>query len=452
MSQSIQLLTSEFSQTGNYNMGVGFDQAAHQALEGFRPISRKRDPVHNRRVTEAARLYIDAVNGDLDPFLFKQALQPTHEVYARHLESLYPGLMPQGQIGLREAMSTTDYKALFQDVLDRKYYGTWTGFPIVNEGLCRVQDLQDFRPVDRYLADDAVSPFVPVAIGSPAPQHALSGPVPQGGATLATADTAALQYQPKAYQSEMAVNWQALVNDDLGIFNENMARLALQGKRGIAKFITGLFFDANGPNASLYTAGFGNIINIANGASVNNPPLNAQGLQDALKVLAKMKDSSGEPILITGRMKLVHGPALVATVNNLMNALTAQVSVEGGTVNASGFPSQFIQVNNWLVRNMDPIMDPYLPIVVSGANTDRAWAIVVDPNGENRPAVELGYLKGFRTPQLFTKVPNIQRMGGGIETTMGDYDSFTQRMKIIGVFGGRGIDGRTTVGSNGSGS
>ncbi len=417
--------------------------------EGYGPIQRQR----SRRVREAGRLYADALAGRIDPFLFKQAMRPTSEVHVNYLESRYPGLCgdPGGrQIGLRETMSFSDYQALFVDVLDRMYYGYYNTYPVTMYPAVRRHTLTDFRLVKRYMNDGIVSPFTQVDPAAPAPNSSLTGPVPQGGSDPATASTAGLTYQPAAFQSGTSVNWRALVNDDLGIFNDLMKRLGIEGTRGTDKFITQLFFDANGPNALLYNSGYANIINVANGGGINNPELNAQGIQAGYKVLAGMKDSSGNPILVTGRVKLIYGPFWVAAVKNLMNQMSVQVSVEGGVTNSDGFPSQFVQVNNWLASELEPIMNPYIPIVATG--NPKSWLMVVDPGGVDRPAVEFGQLKGFDPPQIFQRAPSIQRVGGGLEPMMGSFDNLNQDMKIIGVMGGTQIDGRTTVGSNASGA
>ena len=78
--------------------------------------------------------------------------------------------------------------------------------------------------------------------------------------------------------------------------------------------------------------------------------------------------------------------------------------------------------------------------------------MVVDPNGLNRPAVELGFLSGYETPQMYRKMPNTLNVNGGVETLMGDFYTMDQETKVIGVFGAAQIDGRGTVGSNGTGT
>ncbi len=250
-----------------------------------------------------------------------------------------------------------------------------------------------------------------------------------------------------------SVNWRAFVNDDLGIFQDLSKRLGIAGNRGISKFITGMYVDAAGPNANLYTTDYGNQIIQANGAASNNPALSSQGIMDAIKILAGMRDSGGDPILITGRLRLWYGPRYAAVAENLMNATSLNVSAEGGTENSDGFPTQWLQVNNWLIRNMDLVMDPYIPIVCTANGVqDTMWGITVDPATQNRPNSEVGFLTGFETPQIFTKVPNTQRMGGGVEAMLGDFNTMDQDMKIVTVMGGTNIDGRSTVASTGAGS
>jgi hypothetical protein len=442
----------DFQLAGTYNLDAPIQ--AQAGMEGFVAARRNGDARHKRRVTEAARLYADALHGKIDSVFIREAMNPRNEVLVRHLMENYPGLYGNAHsdriLGLRETMAATDYQALYVDVLDRMYYGFYNAYPIVNKSIVKTHTLRDFRTVSRYLLDGVVTPLTAMDPGAPPPQRALTGPVPQDGNSPLTATTAPLQYAPKLYQAMTSVNWRAFVNDDLGIFRDLSQRLAIAGNRGISKFITTQFWDANGPNASLYTAGYKNIINTGNGASSTNPVLGVQGLSDAFKILAGMRDSGGDPILITGRVKLVYGPALRVTANNLMNQLSVYLTNEGGGA-GSAQPGQFLQVNNWLIQNMDLVEDPYIPIVVTnGSRGATSWALVVDPATQNRPCVEMGFLSGYETPQIFTKVPNTQRMGGGVDPMMGDFYSMDQDMKIVTVFGALQVDGRSTVASNGT--
>ncbi len=442
---------SEFGAIGNYEGGGVHN---HETVAGFAAARRKADSNHRRRVQEAARLFADVYTGRLDPVFLREAMSPRTPVLVAHLAEKYPALYGQrpGYTSLQETMSFSDYQALYVDVLDRMYYGYYNAYPVVNMPLVKKHPLRDFRIVSRYLLDGMVTPFVSQDPAAPVPESALLGPAPQNGSTPSTAatSTAPLQYQPKLYAARAAVNWRAIVNDDLGIFSDIANRLAIAANRGISKFITQLYLQTSGPNTSLYAAGYRNLITTTYGASSNNPPLSIQGIQDAFKVLAGMLDSTGDPILMSGTPIIWYGPQYEATAKNLQNMLSSQVSVEGGTTNADGFPSQFVQVNNWAVSGAQWIMDPYVPIVASSAKG--SWGITMAPGAQNRPAMEVGFLRGFETPQIFSKLPNTQRLGGGVDPMMGDFYSLDQELKILSVFGGCVIDGRSAVASNGSGS
>lgn len=427
----------------------GTEDLAAIQNQGYQPIVRQ---ANTRRVRAASKLYSDVLAGRAPAHLLSEAMRPSHEIYVQHLATEYPGLYGDGfkMSGLRESMSNTDYQALFVDVIDRQYYGWYNDWPIDMYSVVKRHTCMDSRVVKRYLYDGIVTPFVEVTPAAPAPQSALTGPVPQGGSNPATASTAALEYQPTAYKAGTSVDWNASLNDDLGIFRDLPKRLAIEGNRGTAKLISSFFWDVNGPNALLYSSGYGNIISTANGASSTNPALNAQGLQDAFSVLMNMKDDTGNPIMVgTSNVYLLYPQTLWVTVQNLMNTLSSNISVTGGT-QSSNFPAYQLVINNWMKTRVTPIMDPYLNIIATAH--PNSWALVVDPGMVNRPSVEFGQLKGFDIPQIFQRVPNIQRLGGGVETSMGNYDTLRNDLMIIGFMGGTQIDGRSTVGSNGSGS
>jgi len=432
--------------------GVGAWAADHESLRGYGAAGwRNGGDKHNRRVLEAARLYADVIDGRIDPFLLKEAIYPRHEFAVQELMRAYPGIYgdPGGRhLGLRETMSVTDYQALFVDVLDRMYYGYYNAYPIANKALVRINPLRDFRLVSRYLLDGVVQPLTKMDAAAPPPQRALIGPNPQDGSPATT--TAPLQYQPYLWQAMTSVNWRAFVNDDLGIFKDLSNRLAIAANRGINKFITGLYLQSSGLNTALYSVGYKNIINVANGASSNNPALSTQAMIDALNVLSAMLDSTGDPIYITGRIKFWYPPQLQGTANNIMNAFSVYVQNQGGVGNTQGFPTQFLNAKPWMIQNMDPVMDPYIPIV-NTTSGKTCWGLTVDPDTQERPSIEVGFLNGFETPILYQKLPNTQRMGGGVDAMMGDFYSMDNDMKIVTVFGGTQIDGRSTVASTGLG-
>jgi hypothetical protein len=432
---------------------------------GYSQRRRDLSPARRRRVTEAARLFNDGMSGRIDPFLFKQAFQPTSELYVNWLRENYPGVFGgayRDKIGLRETMSYSDYSALTTDILDRALYDYYTAAPITNLPLAKKVTLRDFRLVARYAMDGAVSPWsqvgtptgtapafptVPHGAGEPPTQRAMAQ-----AAREVLGSTQRVTYQPQMYQGGMSVNWRALVNDDLGIFRDMTNRLAIGGRRTIYQYITSLYVDSNGPHATLYSSTFANQITIANGAVTNNPAFSLPALMDAMTVLGRMLDIDGQPITFDGTLYIWFGPSIATTVQNVLKSTQADISTLGGTTNTQGFPSQRLRIENWAARGIVPIEDKYIRLTCTTAGTkETMWGLMYDPNTQARPALELGFLTGFDTPQLFQKVPNTMRVGGGVDPMLGDFYSMDQEFKGVLVMGGTQIDGRSTVASTGQG-
>lgn len=408
-------------------------------VEGFSLVTREASVRHQQRILGAAEMWADFKEGRLDPFYMKQAFNLSESGAFETLCRRYPMVF-------RETMTTSDFTALTVDVLDRELLGDYTEVPIPVEPLIKKATLNDFRNKKVFIFDGLETPFSSVAELQDLPLGDVSQRTP-------------ITYAPLKYEKGAKISWEAVINDDLGVFNDLPRRLARGARRTKHKFITGLYSSATGPNTALFSATFANLITPTYGAASTNPPLSIQALNDAFTVLMNQVDTGGDPIEIPGKLFLVVGPSLFVTAQNIMHQLSVDVNVAGGTTTASGsgatatlFNAQRIKVDNWIVGNMTVIMDPYLPIVTTTAGTKLTqWYIFADPNSQGRPAIEVGDLRGFETPQLFQKISNTMRMGGGVEQTMGDFRSMSTEFKALMAFGGVQLDGRSAVASTGQG-
>ena len=440
----------------------------HQVMgqNGFAPRKINGSPTHRRRVMAAAKLMNDVMHGQQEPVLFREAMYPTRPWALRALKESYPDLFlgkgrgMEDHIGLAETMSYSDYSALTVDILDRVLYRYYTAAPVTTMPLVRKRDLRDFRLVARYEMDGAVRPFtrvplqtsgtsdttlVPHGAGEPSTERAM-----QQAALEVQGSTQRVTYQPQLYQGAVAINWRAIVNDDLGIFQDLTSRLAISGRRTISQFITSLYMSSGGFNTNLVSSTMANQVTTANGAGSNNPPLSFQGLLDALTVIERQLDLDGQPIQFEGNLFLIFGPSLFTTAMSLMKAIQSDISVGGGTTNAQGFPSQRLRTDNWPVQGMIPIQDKWIRIVCTTSGVkDTAWGVMYDPNSVARPGLELGFLTGFDSPQVYQKVPNTMRVGGGVDPSLGDFYTMNQEFKGCLVMGGTQIDGRSSAWSTG---
>ncbi len=429
----------EFAHRGTYTGEIDFRQSLQQS--GFDVTRRRLSEAHENRVDMLAKLMGDVMHGRVDSDLLQEALFPSREYVVAEVQRQYPGL-----IQFRETMSTSDFaQYLTVDVLSRLLRGYWDVSTIPNQALVKSRPLNDFRSVKDFAVDGGTKPFSKNYAGKPPDQRALTPVTPT-------------TFAPDLYDGYMSVNWRALVNDDLGIFNDLLQRLMISGKRTIWLAITQLIADANGPNATLYSVAHGNLITTANGAKTSNPTLDFQGLADGRTILNKMRDADGYPIEFgTGTLYLWFGPDLEQNVLTLLKASQVDVSVYGGTQNTQGFPTQRLRTDNWVVNGLTPVMDKMIPIVTtSGTVASKMWGLIYDPNSVPRPALEMGFLKGFENgPQLYQKVPNTMRAGGGVDAMLGDFYTMDQEYKGITVYGtsaGVGDGYKTTVASNGSGT
>lgn len=373
--------------------------------EGIGTRSRKKGPRYQEMLVEAAKLVAD--------------------VYTGRRKMHY----------LQEAMTTSDFPYLFGDILDRQILASYREWPAVWANYCKRGRVRDFRTVKRfgvYGADQVLGAVV-----------GQKGEYPYEEINEDTPYT----YVVGKYGRKIRFSWETMINDDLDALKDQPERLGRAARRSEQKFVTQLHVDANGPHASLYTAGNKNQVITANGAASNNPPLSVAALQDGMTVMSKQKDQNGEPIVID-MFELVVPPALSVKADNYLNALELHIKEN----KAAGSSEQDVVTLNWMKAVFNKRVDPYIPIVASTANGDTSWFLFANPNN-GRPALELGFLIGHEEPEIFMKTPNQVPVGGGGEDAMnGDFDSDAIENKLRHVFGGTRMDPKMTVASNGSGA
>lgn len=335
-----------------------------------------------------------------------------------------------GMMRFEEAMSTDQFPLLMGDVLDRQLLGVYTETPQTWSTYCRRGVVPDFRSVKRFAVDGAEGVLPAVAETVPYPPQVLT--------------ETSYSYAVAKYGRTLNWTWESFINDDLdALGSSSPARLGRAARRSEDKFATQLHVDASGPHASLYTAGNKNIINTTNGAASTNPVLGIIGLQDGFTVMGLQLDADGEPIGVDFVILEVP-PSLEVTARNIVNATEIILGADSA--------AQRMVTSNWMKQKVQIVVNPYIPIVASSANGRTSWFLHASP-GSGRPAMEFGLLRGHEAPELFQKVGNQMRVGGGAASPMdGSFENDTTAFKVRHVFGGTRLDGKATVASNGSAS
>jgi hypothetical protein len=331
---------------------------------------------------------------------------------------------------LREAMTTSDFPILFADVLDRQLLGYFSETKPTWQAYCRKSTVPDFRTVKRFALDGGEAVLPAVGEREEYPEVPLSDSKDE--------------FSVKKFGRRIDLSWEAMINDDLDAFRRNPERLARAARRSEAKFATELFVDKNGPHASLYKAEFKNIIKDGAG---KQPILDIKGLQLAMLLLAEQKDNDGEPIVVDG-ITLVVPPALEVTANNILNATQIWIGAEGGTA------TQQVHAENWMKNRVTLQVEPYIPVIATTKGASTMWALFADP-GIGRPALELGFLRGYEVPSLYEKAPDARRIGGGGGEPNESFNDDSVAWRIRHVLGGTRLTNtggaKATVASNGTG-
>jgi hypothetical protein len=347
---------------------------------------RREDPRYKRSLAEATQLVADITTGR----------QPMHR--------------------LQEAMSTSDFPLLFGDIIDRSMLGKYNEWPTVWSKIIKRGTVKDFRSKRQFVMDGAEAVLTQVPQGTEYPEAALT--------------ENKYDYSIGKYGRRVPFLWEVFINDDLDALRDTPNSLAKAARMSEERFGAELFVDSTGPDAVFFSAGNGNRI------TTGGAGLSVANLTAALKVLWNQKDADGNPIY-TGPVRLVVPPALAVTAMNIANATELRGATGGGV----GTGQDALQVSNWVSRYVtEVVINPWIPVVDVSANKDTTWYLFADP-GVGRPAMEMGFLRGHESPELFMKSPNAVRIGGGmVGAEEGSFETDGIDYKVRHCFGGGLLD------------
>lgn len=319
-----------------------------------------------------------------------------------------------------EAMSTDLFPLLFADSLDRQMYGAYTAAPQSWRRVARRALVNDFRDVKRFASTGIRGLLKPV---KELAEHERR-----------TTELAEYKYSVSKFEAGFGVSFEMMVNDDLDAFGrlpQDLAQSALDTEEW---FVTSTYAGATGPNPTYYNADNDNVVD-------SNAPLTRQNLQAALTRLMKRTDERGNPIVVKA-VELVVGPGLTMTANDIVNATEYRMTdAEGNVTIISG---------NGVAASLTVTTNFFLGTITT-TNADTSWYLFANPTVSARPAIEIGFLRGYEQPALYEKVPDMRRFGGGAEVAW-SFDSGDAERKVQHILGGTFVDARMTLGSNGTGT
>jgi hypothetical protein len=444
MRNFIEYLRSSETENGRLGAILGGDPTSAPtglAEPGFGSVNRiqQRNPQRERGFTEARRLVDRVLRGDR-----------------------------WAALRFSEAMTTSDFGVYFGDILDRSVLQNYAETPYSWSKYAKRATIRDFRQAKIFRFDRGAGvldgPIVPAVAG----RSAASGPTGIAQVTeYPMAGRVASQYVDQLYKFGrlMDYSWEVMVNDDLDMLRDTPALFGRAARRTEESRATKLFATATGPNATFFSNANMNRMNttvLTNLLSFyglpNNPPFSLTALQAAMNIVANQVDLDGEPISIE-MFILVYPPSLDIPVKNVLNGTQVWYNDMGGSNATSGNTSlERIIADNWAKQVVQPAKNYYLPIVDTTSGKS-AWYLFGQPSG-GRPAMQLSFLSGHESPELFMKAPNQIAIGesatgggGGQGNPMdGDFDSDSILYKVRHVIGGTLLDPICGVASTGTGT
>ncbi len=326
------------------------------AFEGYRQIARNRRPV----------------NWDLRMARMIDLLENAEGAHSK---------IHQGRIV--EAMGTTDFPTLFGDVLDREVLKGYEQIPGVMRQLVRVKKLNDFELVRRSKDTGFVQslPFVELEGGEYKSRKKGVGH---------------FEYRLQKYGAIVDLTWEAFLRDVDGFFDDIIPGLASSAQNTEERFLTELYWDANGPLDSFFNQATGQ-------AGVSALPLTSSNLGTAIKEMKGARATyriKSEPVL-NKPLWLVVGGALEITAKTILRAADY-----GRDFRSTNSTAEAVIAN----EGIKLIVNPWIDVVVTaGSKGATTWALF----SENIESGELGVLKGHEGPELFMRHPDATRVGGG---------------------------------------
>lgn len=316
---------------------------------------------------------------------------------------------------LEEAMSTSDFAALFGAVMDTALLQAYEVAPQVWSQFAARRVVKNFKTQTLYdiLGGRAILPEVEELTEYPA------RPISETPFSLKVGKRGA----------RISLSWETFVNDELDAFKDLPNRLA-QAARNTEDYLATQAIEVGGaPNPAFFTVGNGNVL-------TGNPVLTLETLTDAIEALSDVRDSEGLPILVSSAI-LVVPPALQIPAQQILNAteLRFEDAATGRTMITKNFIAQSLRlvVNRWLTSKT-------------------AWYVLPDPSQGARFSVGLGFLRGHEVPDLRMKSDAGARVGGGdVAPTEGSFDIDDVQYRVRHVLGSATADPKGTMASAGTG-
>lgn len=341
------------------------------------------------------------------------------------------------KIKLQEGIATSDLPELLVPTLNKVLLEEYEATPKVWDQFATQLVVDDFRPVtfqalkyDDAGEDNQGDTFREGSL----PTVGEYDEYPTAGWFSVTEQT----MQVKKAGQRIRFSWESIVNDgQIGLLERLPVELALKAAGKEDEEVTKQLVATGGLNTTNFKSANQNLL-------AGNPTLSLESLEDAIEA-ANLQTYNGRQITAVTQFALVIPRALEMTARKILavqevRSETTAGSVATTTISGNPIGSQVtIVVNDWLTK------------INSGAGA--YWFLIPVPGQQLNPAVALGFLRGYETPELRIKSNGGLYLGGGeVPAREGSFDNDDWEMRIRHIATGGFIVPAGTIASTGAGS
>lgn len=315
----------------------------------------------------------------------------------------------EGRVTMRqvqEVMMSSEFSVLLGDTLDRVLLAKYATYGPTYRQFLRGRVVRDFRAVGSVRRNT----------GGRLSQVAEGGDYKQEGLAEES-----FTYRVYKYGKGYPLTWEMIINDDLDAFTslpDDMADDAIQTEMYLASSLyvanTTLFSTTHAHEGVTYS-------------NKGTAPLTITSLKDGINTMLRFPGDKDKP-LNNQPVFLVVPPVLMIEA---LRILSSEFLIVSGGDATTGAPPVAQPSRTGIEGLLVPVVDPYIP-VLDMTNGHTSWYLFAEPRRIH--AAEYAFLRGYEQPQVFKRMANAMRLGGGqVEE---DFDNDSIGYKVRHVFGG----------------
>jgi len=300
---------------------------------------------------------------------------------------------------MEETMTSADFTHAIQTFVQRRMEPAYTKKAFNFEQFVALDTTPNYLPVQRYQRRAAIDDL----------EYVGSKGEPRPGSVD---DATERQYQVYDWEKQFDFDFHALVNDDLGYFDDLATEMGLAARRTLEKFVSRMYTNAVS-------------VNRLNGLGVNYSTtgrLTSGRISTARMAFNQRTDARGNPINASLAF-IVHHSGLVDTVRTIRQSqLVPELATNAANVVAGDFV---------------PIDDPY----IAGAAPNLPWWAFSDYRRDNIKPFVLARWQGMREPLLARRKSDIESItsmsggGGAVPPLTGDFHTRNVVFLVWDVWG-----------------